>query len=310
MSLQQQQFQRQQQTSQLQRHRSNSDHLQKPLHTQSLPNKEQRKSSMNQTEQQAHQQFRRLNSGDYEDQSLTPIERKLHGKPAVDSSMDVMASNSYPMYVCRPRGSSNSSQTTITTSLGKLSLNEGNNNCRSEAALAASDETTARGGTVTSNGHCRKQSKLDLTVINDRKLQVTSKDVGDKNNVTCQGKCKQKCDGNCVGLRSGNGIAAITKKLKSAPRAATIGVLAKKLRSLPLPGNTKSIFAPQHKVEQQQENEDIQEAPINRLSSHVSIESAKSTISDSSLQDLDETEFVGSELARYMGELNQQTLVR
>lgn len=39
------------------------------------------------------------------------------------------------------------------------------------------------------------------------------------------------------------------------------------------------------------------------LESHPSIESAN-TISNSSLQDLDETEFTGSELARYMGELN------
>lgn len=293
ISLQQQQLQRQQHANQLQRRRSNSDDLQKPL-----PNKAQ---------SQAHQQFRRHNSGDSGDQSLTPIERKLQGKP-VESSMDLMASNSYPMYVHRPRGSSNSSQTTTTTSLGKLSLNGGNNNGRSESALAASDETTVRDGAVTSNGHCRKQLKLDLIVINGRKMNtcdVTSKDVEDKNNVTCQGKFKQKSDGNCVGQLSGNGIAAITKRLKSAPRPAAIGVLAKKLRSLSLPGNTKSIFAPQHKVEQQNETEDIHEAP-----SHVSIESAKSTISDSSLQDLDETEFIGSELARYMGELNQQRIVR
>lgn len=40
-----------------------------------------------------------------------------------------------------------------------------------------------------------------------------------------------------------------------------------------------------------------------RFRSHPSIESAN-TISNSSLQDLDETEFTGSELARYMGELN------
>jgi len=40
-----------------------------------------------------------------------------------------------------------------------------------------------------------------------------------------------------------------------------------------------------------------------RFQSHPSIESAN-TISNSSLQDLDETEFTGTELARYMGELN------
>lgn len=302
MSLQQQQLQRQQHVYQLQRRNSDSGDLQQPLPIQLLPNKGQHEAAMD----QAHQQFRRHNSGDSGDQSITPKERRLHGQP-VESSLDVMASNSYPMYVHRPRGSSNSSQTTTTTSLGKLSLNAGNNG-RSESALAASDETTVRGGAVTSNGHCRKQLKLDLIVINGRKMKtcdVTSKDVEGINNLTCQGKCKEMCDANCVGQRSGNSIAAITKRLKSAPRPAAIGVLAKKLRSLSLPGNTKSIFAPQHKVEQQNEREDIHEPP-----SHVSTESAKSTISDSSLQDLDETEFVGSELARYMGELNQQKLVR
>ena len=40
-----------------------------------------------------------------------------------------------------------------------------------------------------------------------------------------------------------------------------------------------------------------------KFQSHPSLESAN-TISNSSLQDLDETEFTGSELARYMGELN------
>lgn len=44
-------------------------------------------------------------------------------------------------------------------------------------------------------------------------------------------------------------------------------------------------------------------AMSSRFQSHPSIESAN-TISSSSLQDLDETEFTGSELAQYMGELN------
>jgi hypothetical protein len=294
MSLQQQQPQSQQRTNQLQRHRSNSDDLQKPLRTELFPNKGQHKSALNQ-EEQAREDFRRHISEDCGDHKLTPIELKLHGKPAESSVM----SNSYPIYVHRPRGSSNSSQITITTSVGKLSLNEGNNNCRSVSALAASDETTAQ----TNNGPCRKQLKLDLIVINDRKIKTcdaTSKVTGNKNNVTCQGTLKQNFDGNCAGQRSGNSIVAVTKRLK--PRSTAIGVLAKTIRSFSLPYNTKSIFA-----SQQKQSEDIHEIAINRLSSHVSIES---TISDSSLQDLDETEFVGSELARYMGELNQQRLVR
>jgi hypothetical protein len=176
----------------------------------------------------------------------------------------------------------------------------------------ASDETKARRSSQTNNGHCRRQVKPDLIVINDCKIKTrntTSRDAGNKSNVTSQGKLKQSNGDNCDGPRRSKGIAAVTKRMKSAPRATAIGVLAKKLRSLSLPGNTKSIFVPQYKVEQQQDSDDIHGIPINRLSSHVSIESGKSTISDSSLQDLDETEFVGEELVRYMGQLNEQRLV-
>jgi hypothetical protein len=106
--------------------------------------------------------------------------------------------------------------------------------------------------------------------------------------------------------RSRSGVVAFTSKFKSAPRTASIGVLARKLRALPLAGSTKHVFSSQ----QERGNEDIPEDSINRLSSHVSIDSAKSTISNSSLKDLDGAEFVGSELAHYMGELNQQRLMR
>jgi hypothetical protein len=300
MSLQQQQ------SNKLQHHRNKSDDLQKHLSSPSLPNTEQHKLTRNQTGQQAYQQCNRHNSGEDEEQSFTLIERKLHGKPA-EPSVDTAMSYSYPMYVYRPRGSSNSSQTTVTTSLGKLSLNEGNNNCRSESALAVDDETTARDGSLTINGHC-KQSKLDPMVIKDRKTKiydVTSEYMEGKNSIKSQERRKLKCDSNCVEPPSGNSIVAVTNRFKSVPRAGTIGVLAKKLRSLPLHGNTKSIFAPQHKIEQQHVTEDNHGTP-----SHVSTDSAKSTISNSSLQDLDDTEFIGSELAHYMGQLNQQRLVR
>lgn len=295
MSLQQQQqLHCRQQTIQLKRHRNISEDSQK----QSLPDTEQHKTTKSQTEQ-VHQQCNRED----EEQELSLIDRRLHCK-TVESSC-----NSYPMYAYAPRGSSNSSLTTLTTSLGKISLNEGNNNCRSESTLAVSDETTARHGALAGNGHCKKQLKLGFVVINDSNTKTSdlkSKAVEDKNNITSQGRRKLKCDSNCVGPRSSSGITAITNKLKSTPRGAAIGVLAKKLRSLPLPSNTKSIFITQHKMEEQHGNE----APNNRLSSHVSVDSAKSTISNSSLQDVDETEFIGSELAHYMGELNQQRLVR
>jgi hypothetical protein len=169
----------------------------------------------------------------------------------------------------------------------------------------ASDETTAR---EMNKDYSKKQFKLDLLLINDREIKTcdaASKDVGNTNDVTCQGKFKQNLDGNCVEQRRSNSIVAVTKRLKYAPRTTALGVLAKTLRSLSLPGNTKNIFTSQHKTER---SEDVNGTSINRLSSHVSIGSAKSTISDSSLQDLDVTEFVGSELAGYMAELNQQRL--
>jgi len=50
-------------------------------------------------------------------------------------------------------------------------------------------------------------------------------------------------------------------------------------------------------------SENVSVASPPRFHSHPSIESAN-TISNSSLQDLDKTEFIGSELAQYMGELN------
>jgi hypothetical protein len=110
-----------------------------------------------------------------------------------------------------------------------------------------------------------------------------------------------------VDQRSRKGMVAFTSKFKSAaPRAVAIGVLARKLRALPLAGSTKHDFTPK----QERGNEDIPEGSANRLSSHVSIDSARSTISNSSLKDLDGAEFVGSELAHYMGELNQQRMVR
>jgi hypothetical protein len=170
----------QQQNSQLQRHRNNSDNVQKHLRAPSLPNT-QRNSATNQTEQQASQR-KWQRSGEDEEHSFALIERRLHDNPA-EFPVDTVIP-SYLAYVCRPRGSSVSSQTTLTTSLGKLSLNEGNNNCRSGSAIAVGDENAARHGSLTINGHC-KQSKLDPVVARDHqtKIYVTSKDMAGKNNI-------------------------------------------------------------------------------------------------------------------------------
>ncbi|PSN37891.1 hypothetical protein C0J52_19899 [Blattella germanica] len=192
-----------------------------------------------------------------EEQNISLIESSKCGGRTIptDSSVDTITSNSYPMYSYRSRIPSNSSQTTLTTSLGKISLNEGNNNCAPETSLP------------------RTQSRNQSMSLNDCFPKKCIKDPDEA-------------------------------KAKGSTHASTFGVLAKKLRSLPLPGNAKSaIIVPQHKAE-------ADDRCNHRLSSHVSIDSAKSTISNSSLQDLDETEFVGAELAHYMGELNRQRAVR
>lgn len=288
-----------QQNCQLQGHRNNSDDPQKHLLTPSFANTEQQKSARNETRQQAYQQRNRRCSGDDEEQSFALIERRLHGRPA-ESSVDTIMSCSLPTYVHRPMGWTNSGQTTVTTSLGKLSLKEGSNSCQLETALPVSEETTARDGSLTINGHC-KLSKLDPLVTEDCKIKIfddIAKYTEGKNSIISQERRKLKCHSNCVEPPRRNSITVITNRLKAVPHAGTIGVLAKKLSCLPLHGNAKIIITAQHKTEQQ-----------HGTPGHVSADSAKSTISNSSLQDLDETEFIGSELAHYMGQLNQQRLV-
>jgi hypothetical protein len=270
-SLQQQQFQRQSQRS-----RNKTDDKAVPT----LPSAERHKSTANQSVRQLLPQ----NCSDDEEVKLTPTERR-----PVALSADTVPCSSYEMYAFRPRGFSSSSQTTLTTSLGKLSLNEGSHWRRYESNVAAADDAK------TSNGDCGKHSSPDDMIPTG----------GDGTSSTRNNNTRQKEDDD-DDPRSRKGMVAFTSKLKSAPRAAAIGVLARKLRALPLAGSTKHDLTPQL----ERGNEDIPEGSTNRLSSHVSIDSAKSTISNSSLKDLDGAEFVGSELANYMGELNQQRMVR
>jgi hypothetical protein len=270
-SLQQHQVQRQPQ-----RPRNKTDDKAVPT----LSGAEHHKSTANQSVQQLLPQ----NYSDDEELKLTPIECR-----PVALSADTVPCDSYEMYAYRPRGSSNSSQTTLATSLGKLSLNDGSHFRRSESNVAAANDAK------TSNGDCGKHSTPD---------DVSPTDGGGGGTSSTSNSTRRKQDG--IDPRSRKGVVAFTSKFKSAPRAAAIGELARKLRALPLAGSTKHVFT----LEQERGNEDIPEGSINRLSSHVSIDSAKSTISNSSLKDLDGAEFVGSELAHYMGELNQQRLVR
>lgn len=93
-------------------------------------------------------------------------------------------------------------------------------------------------------------------------------------------------------------------RIHRSPKAVTLaGILTERLGL-----GTKGFFAQHRKTsptsptKPKPEKTPIAAIPP-RFQSHPSIESAN-TISNSSLQDLDETEFTGTELARYMGELN------
>ncbi|XP_006619665.1 uncharacterized protein LOC102680664, partial [Apis dorsata] len=87
--------------------------------------------------------------------------------------------------------------------------------------------------------------------------------------------------------------------IQKPSRTLTLGILAEKLRL-----ETKELFSPQQKTKSNlMKLETTPAISPSRFQSHPSIDSAN-TISNSSLQDYDETEFSGMELARYMGELN------
>ncbi|XP_029160963.1 pyrokinin-1 receptor-like isoform X2 [Nylanderia fulva] len=102
-----------------------------------------------------------------------------------------------------------------------------------------------------------------------------------------------------------NNVAAneFLLRIPKPPKAVTLGILTERLGL-----GTKGFFA-QHRKNGSTGSAKLkpEKAPVaamsSRFQSHPSIESAN-TISSSSLQDLDETEFTGSELAQYMGELN------
>ncbi|KAK9302921.1 hypothetical protein QLX08_005193 [Tetragonisca angustula] len=99
-------------------------------------------------------------------------------------------------------------------------------------------------------------------------------------------------------FNEGNNNVTATYVQKS-PRTVTLEILAERLRL-----GTKELFSSQQKtaVRATSRPETTTVVP-HRFQSHPSIDSAN-TISNSSLQDYDETEFSGTELARYMGELN------
>lgn len=79
----------------------------------------------------------------------------------------------------------------------------------------------------------------------------------------------------------------------------SLGLLAERLKF-----TKKGLFATQQKPGRNLTTKTVNRAGSKeRFRNHPSIDSTN-TISNSSLQDFDETEFTGSELAQYMGELN------
>ncbi|XP_011637437.1 pyrokinin-1 receptor-like [Pogonomyrmex barbatus] len=86
-------------------------------------------------------------------------------------------------------------------------------------------------------------------------------------------------------------------RIHRSSKAVTLGILTERLGL-----GTKGFFA-QHRKNLPTNPTKPKNVPPCRFQSHPSIESSN-TISNSSLQEFDETEFTGTELARYMGELN------
>ncbi|XP_066602014.1 pyrokinin-1 receptor-like isoform X2 [Prorops nasuta] len=107
------------------------------------------------------------------------------------------------------------------------------------------------------------------------------------------------------GLNEGNNNSAAAcvseclLRISGPSKPISLGLLAERLRF-----GTKGLFAKQHRaIIEPQFTSEVATAITPRFRSQPSIDSAN-TISNSSLQDLDETEFTQIELAQYMGELN------
>lgn len=164
----------------------------------------------------------------------------------------------------RSRGSSNSSQITLTTSYSKME-DEGNNN--------GNNQRTDPGKEINCNG---KTFSLKLGENTD----MSNKNV--KGKCTCWNCEKKK-----------KGISSLTHRclFKTKSQSATLETIAKKL----LPNPTKNKFS----KDCEPKNGECNPPKKNKLSKTFS----SYTISNSSLQDLDESEFTSSELADIMGQM-------
>lgn len=190
----------------------------------------------------------------------------------------------------RSRGSSNSSQLTLTTSFGRENDEGNNNQTITENILMHSANLEPK-----CNG---KNPSIKETNVDSN--NITS---GLKNN-NLNAKRKVKCT--CLNCEKGKrGIASLTNKclFKSKSQAPTFGSIAKKIRLLP--NATLNKFSKDSSAENKN-GENGHEPRKLKLTKTFS----SNTISNSSLQDLDESEFTSSELADIMGQMKNNDHVR
>lgn len=153
------------------------------------------------------------------------------------------------------------------------------------------------------DGATKSASKDEFRHEMKRSISRGSSDSSQVTVMTTVSKKLNEGNNNSAFNKDGNYVAnRFTKKSSSGnnPRSqktVVLGILADRLRF-----GTKGLFTSDMKNSRPKVRPEVASAPP-RLRSEASIESAN-TISNSSLQDLDETEFTGSELARYMGEVN------
>lgn len=178
----------------------------------------------------------------------------------------------------RSRGSSNSSQITLTTSYGKMD-DDGN---------VLNTDTTTTTTTMRKN----------MEEVDDNNKQRKNGKSGCCKN--CGEKKKKGCGG---GGSGGGGFSSLTNRciFKTKTQSATLETIAKKIKLLPNGKFTKSSSAT---TTEKRKNSNNNKSGVNRHQNKKLTKTLSSyTISNSSLQDLDESEFTSSELAEIMGQM-------
>lgn len=118
----------------------------------------------------------------------------------------------------------------------------------------------------------------------------------------------RKADVTSPALPSSNTLAVASDKVAANPTTTTLGTIAEKLRR-----GTKRVLLFKHSsnasqtangAQQQQQQQQLKDKELRKLEKGNSVES--NTISNSSLQEVDDDEFESAELAKYMGQINSE----